>query len=590
MTAAPSTMGRMFAAFAYLQVVSLWNAVRQRARRLRQPKYFFGALVAVAYVYFFIVRNAARAGAFGASPAGGSLLALMPSFVALGLLATVLLAWLLPGDRASLRFSEAEVAFLFPAPLTRRALINYSLLRAQLAIFASAFLLTLVLGRGRALPGSAWQHATGLWLLMATLRLHFLGASFAHERLLGSLRPAARYAIAAAAAVLVAVGVVWWVRGHVAPPPARAVDFAATSRWLASVFAAPALPWVLTPFRWLAAPLFAPDTQAWLRSLAPAFALLALHYAWVVYSHVSFEEASMDRARRRAERVQAMRAGQAPFARTPTGPRSAPFVLAPSGFVPTAFLWKGLVAAGPVFRLRYWLLACALILAATQWPWHRPAWLLAVLQVMAVVSASLSAWLLLAGPMFVMRGLRQVFESLDILKAAPLRGWQIALGQLLTPTAILVGVQWLMLLLATSVLAPRFAAALGGGAALWAATIGYALLLAPVCMLMQCVPFAGMLLFPAMAVAFSSRSAGLEVAGQRLIFVFGLLLALALALVPAFLLGGIAFLLVKWLANATLGIAVATVAALAVVGVELAFALMFLGQRIDRFDVSQELR
>jgi hypothetical protein len=32
----------------------------------------------------------------------------------------VLLAWMIPHERAALTFTEAEVAFLFPAPVTRR--------------------------------------------------------------------------------------------------------------------------------------------------------------------------------------------------------------------------------------------------------------------------------------------------------------------------------------------------------------------------------------------------------------------------------------------------------------------------------------
>jgi hypothetical protein len=321
----------------------------------------------------------------------------------------------------------------------------------------------------------------------------------------------------------------------------------------------------------------------------PAFALMLLHYAWVVYSHVAFEEASMDRARRRAERKQALQAGQSPFRLAPAGPRTAPFVLAPRGFAPTAFLWKGLIDAGPVFRVRWWLAAAALIVVASVWKehWQRLELLLVVAAMVAVLA---SVWVLLAGPMLAIRGLRETFVNLDILKAAPLRGWQIAFGQLLTPMAIMTGVYWLLLLLVTSVLGPMYASRIGGAAALWTASIGLALLVAPLSMLMLCVPLAGMLFFPGLSLSFSSRNVGFEVAGQRLIFVGGLLLALALVLVPAFLFGGLAFLLAKWLASTALAIAAATVVGLAVIGVELAFAISFLGVRVDRFDVSQELR
>ena len=50
----------------------------------------------------------------------------------------VLLAWIVPHSRSALAFSEAEAAFLFPAPITRRTLINFKLLKSQFAILFSA--------------------------------------------------------------------------------------------------------------------------------------------------------------------------------------------------------------------------------------------------------------------------------------------------------------------------------------------------------------------------------------------------------------------------------------------------------------------
>ena len=46
-------------------------------------------------------------------------------------LALMILAWALPSDSGGLQFSEAEIAFLFPAPLRRRDLLLYKIIRAQ---------------------------------------------------------------------------------------------------------------------------------------------------------------------------------------------------------------------------------------------------------------------------------------------------------------------------------------------------------------------------------------------------------------------------------------------------------------------------
>ena len=76
---------------------------------------------------------------------------------ALALFVIVLLAWIIPHERAALTFTEAEVAFLFPAPVTRRTLIHFKLLRSQLGIFFTTLLLTLF---SRAIRRQSWIHAS----------------------------------------------------------------------------------------------------------------------------------------------------------------------------------------------------------------------------------------------------------------------------------------------------------------------------------------------------------------------------------------------------------------------------------------------
>ena len=72
---------------------------------------------------------------------------LFESVGALALFIILLLAWIIPHQRAALTFTEAEVAFLFPAPISRRTLIHFKLLRSQTAILFTTLLLTLVTNR-----------------------------------------------------------------------------------------------------------------------------------------------------------------------------------------------------------------------------------------------------------------------------------------------------------------------------------------------------------------------------------------------------------------------------------------------------------
>lgn len=587
-----SSVATVVRAFSYLQVLSLYNGVRQRLLRLRQPKYLFGALAGVAYFYFFVIRHLFENGIRQPGVQPGMPPEAIPLIAALagaGVMVFVLIAWLVPGDRAAIRFSEAEVAFLFPAPLSRVALIQFSLLRSQLAIFFSAFLMSLLLRKGGSFAGSALHHAVGVWLVLATIKLHFIGASFARERLLDfGVRPLLRRALVLAVIVLVAAGCWWWMQRNLSlPQREQLAEGKAVIAYVGSILATPPVSWILLPFNALVAPFFAVGTLDFMRALLPAGVLLLAHYLWVVRSHVSFEEASMDRARRRAERSQARREGKR--GNGPAKPRTAPFQLAPRGFVPIAFLWKGLIAAGPFWRLRNWLIIAALIVAGGLWLGADPSRHV-FLKVVGIFIAMASVWLLIAGPMFMQRGLRRTFEYLDVLKASPVRGWQIALGELLSPMVMMAFAQWLLLLTMAMCLVQRGGEGLMSAPNVISAAIGIALINLPLCGLMLCLPFAGMLVFPAWLVSPGGREAGVEVMGQRLIFVGVYLVTIAIALVPAALVGGIAWFLVQLFAPVSVALLVCAVFAAIVLAVEFGAAIYWLGGRVDGIDVAMELR
>lgn len=586
----------MLRAFFYLQGVSLYNGVRVRLQRLRQPKYLLGALAGAGYMYFFAFRHLFEGG--GKFPPGlaqaaaGTMVPMLTGLFAAALLILTVLAWLLPGGRAALAFNEAEASFLFPAPLSRVSLIQFSLLRSQLALFFSAFLMSVLLRRGNNLSGSAIQHAFAIWIVLATARLHIMGASFARERLLDfGVRPWLRRTAIVLLVVIAGIACWWWIATHV-PLPTRAdlADQGSVGHYVGAILAMPPLAWLLLPFRWLIAPFFAAGGSALAIALVPALGILLAHYLWVVRSHVSFEEASMDRARQRAERRQARRDGKMGNRNGPKKPRSAPFRLASSGFAPTAFLWKGLIAAGPFWRLRSFLIACLVVIAGAGWlgadAARRP-----LLQIVGTLGGMLGIWLFLAGPMFLQRSLRGTLEYLDVLKGSPLRGWQIALGELLTPATMMAFGQWLalvLLVMAFGVYSDR--TGLTSASNVVGAAIGFSLMSIPLCALMLCVPFAGMLVFPAWTVSSGGREGGMEVMGQRLIFFGAYLLTMAVSLLPAAVVGGLAFLLVDWLAPTPVALATAGLLAGLALVVELGGAVAWLGGRIDRFDLAQELR
>ncbi len=583
----------MIGALVYLQLTSLKNAVRRRLQRLRQPRYLVATVVSLAYFYFFFFR---RARPHGTHPGPE----VMPVEVGLlaGLFMMVLLmvgriayAWIFSAERAALAFSEAEVAFLFPAPVSRRVLVHFKLLKSQLRILFSALLISLLSNRFSSLGGNVWTHAAGWWILLSTLDLHGIGASFTRERLLDlGLNPVRRRVLLGGALALCGVALWWWLRGAV--PPFPAVDLtntAALSSYLHGVLALPPLPWVLAPFRWILGPFFAPDGAAFLRALGPALLVLAAHYVWVIRSEVAFEEASIELARRRAERIDARRAGRWRGLRRPARRRREPFALRPRGPVPVAFLWKNLISAGPWFYPRRWLLISAGVVAVVAGLATDPA-LRPWLNVVQAVALPVGIWVLIGGPMLMRREVRRMMERLDVIKTHPLAGWQVVLGEMLAPIVLLTAVEWLVL----AVLGVSFGALTRRFAYTALVTIlgaaGVGLLVPPVVGLMTAIPFAATLYFPGWMSAVGQAGGGMEVMGQRLIYAGGYVLVLAVALLPATLAAAVCYFAAQWFAGVqAVALLAGAVAAAAVLASEFAAVVWWLGGRYERFDLSKEM-
>jgi hypothetical protein len=63
-----------------------------------------------------------------------------PAAVGLALLAATAVGWLLPFDSGLLDFSQAEVQFLFPAPVSRRSLLVHRMMRSQIGILLGSII------------------------------------------------------------------------------------------------------------------------------------------------------------------------------------------------------------------------------------------------------------------------------------------------------------------------------------------------------------------------------------------------------------------------------------------------------------------
>ena len=596
----------MLSALLYLRLMSLRNWLVARGRRLRQPKYLIGAVVGCAYLYFFFFRGfggspgsrgkrAATAPALAAMESANASLPLdwLPVTTAFGtlmLLAFLALMWIVPTQRAALGFTEAEIAFLFPAPITRRALIFFQLLSSQFRSLLGALVLTLFSNRWTVLGGNALTHAVGWWFIFSALNLHFSGANFTLTRLadlgLGSWRR--RGLILVAITGVVAAAVARLPAEVQLPDPGNLFDLRPFTDWVVALTRTAPLSWLLWPVGILLGPFLAIDGPGFFRAFGPALAIVALHFLWVLRSAVAFEDASIDHAQKSGARIAAWRAGARRGA-APAKGRAGPFLLGGTGRPEFAFLWKNLLSTWPYFTQRVLLVSAAVITAGCLWLGAQPA-ARGHQAVVGGIALLFAAYTLIVGPQFARQDIRSDLVHVDILKTYPLHGWQIILGELLAPVAILTGLLWLALLAAALSFRP------GGPGFEWltpqvrvAIAAGLALIAPALVALQLLVPNAAALLFPGWFQMTRTRGGGPEAIGQRMIFFFAQIVTMACALVPAVAIAALLIFIGQWLLGPATAVMIATLAVLAVLLGEVWCGLWLLGGRFEKLDLSSEL-
>jgi ABC-2 type transport system permease protein len=585
----------LFSALLYLQYHSIKNRTLMRLKRLRRPKYLVGGIVGAVYFYFYFFRYLlGRSGPRAALPAAGSPdPGLYESIGACLFFIAVLLAWVVPHERAALAFTEAEVAFLFPAPISRRGLIHFKLLRSQTAILFTTFFLMLVTNR---FGGKFWFHAAGWWIILSTLNLHVLGCSFARTMLLdrGITNWQRRLGIGGLLTVF-AVAVIAWGRrtfpglapGQLDPSSGPTEMMVHLQDYFHHLLVAGPVPYLLFPFRLVIRPYLAPNVGAFIIALIPALLILAAHYWWVLHSNVAFEEASVEASRKLAEKIAAVRSGNWQAANQKVKVRRPPFVLCPTGPPVVALMWKNIISAGQAFSLRTWImlaiLGTVLCLMVSQ-----TAGASGLVPALGMAVGVLLIWSLFLGPQFLRQDFRQDLPLADVLKMYPLPGWQIVLGELLGPALILTSIQWL-LVVAGVIFCSRSQLPLLTGWASFAFGFSIAVIAPTINLITLQIPNAAVLLFPAWFQSGKDGPQGIEATGQRIIFVLGQLIVFILALIPAVLAFSLVFFVMKVLLTVTVAIPFASVAAALILTGEASLGLLLLGRVFDRLDVSAEL-
>ncbi|MFI5119965.1 MAG: putative ABC exporter domain-containing protein [Thermoanaerobaculia bacterium] len=601
MSASPSPLPLVF--FAAKRM--LGNAAKKKLVRLRQPRYMVGFLVGAAYFAMLFLRP----GHVGPRAAPARLPGHMDEILlvagAVALAAAALLTWLFRKGQPSLGLSEAEIQFLFPAPVSRRALLHYALLKAQLPVFLSALILTLVSGRRGS--GAAILTGAGLWLLLTAVHFHNLALAFTKARwneLPTASRRATKIAVYAVAGSALGMLAVTFGAGVLAPGPGgRPLSLGGLVAALRSGPFGPAPLALLAPFRWILAPLLAPTARAFSHALPPALGLLGVLYACVALTAVRFEEATLSQASRRAALRARRDAGRLEALPSERRRGTVPFALAPSGRPELAIVWKNLLAWNRTSLRRQ-----AAIVASLAAALFSASALLATPSADTAAAIGSAACLVMTGllalftPLGVRIDLRGDLEYATLLKTWPLPAGRLVLAELGAPAAVSVLYGWGGIAIALAIAAGRVARAAFRGASVAPPTptvpllrfeafvpiaLTVAVFLPALVLAALVVQNASVLAFPAWFPAGRRRAVGLEQAGLRMLSFLGTSLVLGLALIPAALLAGpLIFFSFRALGLWCLPLA-ALLATLPVLA-EAAGGVFLLARLLERFDPARD--
>lgn len=588
----------MIGALLYLRLHSLGNLVSYRVRRLRQPRYLFGAVFAVAYIYFFILRRMRLAGA-----AGGAIPAAATGFIAAAICVSVCMfallalafAWISPSATPGLHFSEAEIAFLFPAPLSRRTLIHFRLLSAQFSILLTSAITALVFARGSSVGANGATRAAGLWVILSAFSLSLSGTHLAVARLKESGARFLIWKIAAVAAIASYVGAVAWFAAAFLRLGSSSAFFSdpGSSGLVPGLLSSSPLRWLILPFGIVFGPYFAGNLPDFAIALVPALGVLALLYHWVSSTEYRFEEGSIALAEKRAAIVARALRGEAPKVGIfKPKAQPGPFPLSPTGPPEVAFLWKNLLSMRSTlvnrrtvimaFVVTFWISFALRPFFSHPGGSYAP--------VIVAFCCIAGCYTLLLGPQIVRQDLRSDLPNADILKTFPVEGWRLALGELLAPAAVLSLVLWFLITVCSFAVDPEGSIEWLTPAVRLAAALCLAAAAPAVCMVQLVVPNLIMVFLPAWYQASRSRGGGIELMGQRLILGFAQLFLTLVVAAPGVVLAALIIFSSFMGMGLVASIILADLVVVAILVGEAAVGLWWIGERFDAFDPSTEIR
>ena len=572
----------MIGTFAYLIACTTRNRLRSIVRRLRSPRYAIGLLLGLAY--FWLVFGRRLGGLGGPTPTQGvanslgTLMAVMVFLVFCGI-------WIFGGDSTALAFTEAEVALLFTAPVSRRALIMYKLARGQLPILLNVAVWSALLRRGTVLLPIPLA-AAGIWIVFSTLMLHRMGGALMRAGTIENIAAKRTRRVLGVVFVLVAmtaaiVGLV------VAPLTALHADVSSDPQtFMKSVYAfmqSSGVRTLLFPFRLLVAPIYAASIGAWAKAMIPALGILGLHLWWVLRADERFEEAAAAASTALAKRIEAVRSRRSgTLAPEVTRKGRRTIALAPTGFPPVAIAWKNVLQFRNVVKPFALLRLPVLVIGVAAYV----GWKTGHLAQATLAACGLMAFFIPFGVNMTVRSdLRTDMLHLPLLKSLPIAGGDLVLMEVLSSSIPMAALQTLFVVIGATTLLVAV-----GPAKIPAGVIAAGLAMAPIVSLTLCTAYctilnASAVLFPAWIHLGQPGTGGVEMMGQTILTVIANLLAQALMLLIPVGVGGAMWYAFK--ASPAIAIGAALFVGCVALGSECYGIMLALGAAFERAEPQQ---
>lgn len=569
----------MVLATLYIMWCSAKNRLHRRLRRLREPRYLIGGLVGAAYLFFALYGRTRPRRATSVPPAGArraqsaiaSFAATAPALGGLALLVAAAVSWLMPFGSGLLEFTPAETALLFPAPVSRRQLLFYRLMRSQWAVFFGALVMSLAYPIAT-IPARI-RGLLSVWLILMTAHVFFTGVTLSRpqvvRRAAGSQPLARLMMIAIFAALAVVLGS---IGRHIWEQPV--LNLRDAYRVVSTVASTGAAHLVLIPFIALVRPLFADGWVEFLKAIPAALVIYGGTIAWVLRADEAFGAMTEELTDAQASRSTSKR---------PTyQARNVGWTLALTGRDETPFVWKGALQTFRVVDRRVLLRVGVMIgwLTMVVALFGRARGLAQALGLLATFGAIFAS---VIGPQILRVDLRQDLQHLEVLKTWPVRAAAVVRGEMLWPATVITILAWVcgavgIFLSAAAFSESTLSLRIAGGLA--------GMILAPAVIAAQfTIHNTAALLFPAWVPLGMGRPRGVDAMGQRLFMLGATWLMLIFVVAPGAIAGGILWFAFRRLVGWWILIPAAFVCT-TIIGVEVLMATEALGPAYERLDLT----